>query len=272
MPRKPRRKGVRPVGLLLAADASSPPDYSTLPPGVEVMLGYLGQMRCTPHVWSVQEVVAAQRRFRAFWPIWVPPQGTQSEASGRADARSMLSVLAHYPIPHNTPVFLDIERSSWDRSPAGARDAIAAWTDEFAAAGWRRAYGYAPLDASLGWVAHWTGVRPAELPAGWVGQQYEGSSAHPGYDLSVFRDTLLDTTSEVALTPAPPTLRQGATGQQVRNWQGLLCAAARPVTIDGTFGPATDAATRDWQAHAGIGVDGIVGPVSWSTALGIHLS
>jgi hypothetical protein len=69
-----------------------------------------------------------------------------------------------------------------------------------------------------------------------------------------------------------PVLQQGATGQPVRNLQGLLCAAGRTVDIDGEFGPGTDAALRAWQAavQAPGGVDGVAGAGTWGRLLGLR--
>jgi peptidoglycan hydrolase-like protein with peptidoglycan-binding domain len=55
------------------------------------------------------------------------------------------------------------------------------------------------------------------------------------------------------------TVRNGSQGEAVRAAQCLLV----DVTVDGIFGPKTDAAVRDMQHHFGIAVDGIVGPVTW---------
>ena len=69
-----------------------------------------------------------------------------------------------------------------------------------------------------------------------------------------------------------PVLQRGATGQPVRNLQGLLCAAGKAVDIDGDFGPATESALRDWQgaAQAPGGVDGVAGPGTWGRLLGLR--
>lgn len=73
-----------------------------------------------------------------------------------------------------------------------------------------------------------------------------------------------------APTPAPspaggnPTIARGATGAAVRQLQiELNTVAGRGLVADGIFGPATDAAVRDFQRFFNLGVDGIVGPRTW---------
>jgi hypothetical protein len=58
-------------------------------------------------------------------------------------------------------------------------------------------------------------------------------------------------------------LRKGDHGAEVATWQWRLhLALNRAVTVDEDFGPATDAATRDFQRHHDLDVDGVVGPAS----------
>jgi murein DD-endopeptidase MepM/ murein hydrolase activator NlpD len=54
-------------------------------------------------------------------------------------------------------------------------------------------------------------------------------------------------------------LQLGSQGELVAHVQKAL-----QVSEDGIFGPETDAAVREYQTEAGIQVDGIVGPVTWS--------
>jgi peptidoglycan hydrolase-like protein with peptidoglycan-binding domain len=68
------------------------------------------------------------------------------------------------------------------------------------------------------------------------------------------------------LSPWPQT-RQGDQDHPVRTLQYLLRARGHTVTVDGIFGPRTDAAVRDFQKQKGLAVDGIVGPMTWSALI-----
>jgi chitosanase len=70
--------------------------------------------------------------------------------------------------------------------------------------------------------------------------------------------------SEATLQLQAPLLQ----GDNVRALQQALTTAGFPVTVDGTFGPATDAAVRQFQQQEGLSEDGIVGPATRS-ALGL---
>ena len=58
--------------------------------------------------------------------------------------------------------------------------------------------------------------------------------------------------------PGEP-LREGSQGSDVRVWQEALGQVA-----DGAFGPATVAATKEWQERNGLTPDGVVGESSWN--------
>jgi peptidoglycan hydrolase-like protein with peptidoglycan-binding domain len=57
-----------------------------------------------------------------------------------------------------------------------------------------------------------------------------------------------------------PLVRTGDRDHPVRTLQYLLRARNHPVTVDGIFGPKTDAAVRGFQQDMHLSVDGIVGP------------
>ncbi|MFC4068700.1 peptidoglycan-binding domain-containing protein [Actinoplanes subglobosus] len=64
-----------------------------------------------------------------------------------------------------------------------------------------------------------------------------------------------------------PQIRQGAKEHPVPTLQYLLRARGRTVTVDGIFGPRTDAAVRAFQQEKGLAVDGIVGPNTWNALI-----
>jgi peptidoglycan hydrolase-like protein with peptidoglycan-binding domain len=67
-----------------------------------------------------------------------------------------------------------------------------------------------------------------------------------------------------AATISPwPLVRKGDQQHPVKTLQYLLRARGHSVTVDGVFGPATDAAVRAFQLQKGLTVDGIVGPRTW---------
>ena len=60
----------------------------------------------------------------------------------------------------------------------------------------------------------------------------------------------------------------GSTGADVEQVQIALVALGYPIAVDGTYGPRTEAAVRDFQAANDLEVDGIAGPDTQS-ALGL---
>lgn len=63
------------------------------------------------------------------------------------------------------------------------------------------------------------------------------------------------------------TLSQGASGDAVRGLQVELRAAGHSLTVDGSFGPATNTAVRSYQSSNGLVVDGSVGPITWGSLI-----
>jgi peptidoglycan hydrolase-like protein with peptidoglycan-binding domain len=58
------------------------------------------------------------------------------------------------------------------------------------------------------------------------------------------------------------------TGSDVAAWQSFLAAKGLlHANADGVFGPLTAQATRDYQAEAGLGTDGVVGPATLRKAV-----
>jgi peptidoglycan hydrolase-like protein with peptidoglycan-binding domain len=65
--------------------------------------------------------------------------------------------------------------------------------------------------------------------------------------------------------PGQPTISEGATGDVVRRLQRALRRTPNlSLTVDGNFGPLTQAAVEEFQQGAGLVVDGVVGPLTWN--------
>lgn len=64
-----------------------------------------------------------------------------------------------------------------------------------------------------------------------------------------------------------PQLKAGDKDQpqnrMVHRLQGLVTALGNPITIDGIFGPSTEAAVKAQQHAFGLGVTGIVDDNTW---------
>ncbi len=182
------------ASLIRVADGAYPQDsYAFLPTDMHVWAGYLGGH--TPHPWTVTEINAARANGLTWWGIWTAPDRRAITAmDGTADGAGTVARLTQINYPTSDPVFYDVEYATWHADPTGARAAISMWKHALAAAGWHHAYAYVPLSAGFDWIAHWTGARPASLPAGVVGIQYDHALANDRYDISVFDPSLLNTT------------------------------------------------------------------------------
>jgi peptidoglycan hydrolase-like protein with peptidoglycan-binding domain len=64
-----------------------------------------------------------------------------------------------------------------------------------------------------------------------------------------------------------PVVQQGSQGHPVPALQYLLRDRGHHVTVDGIFGPKTEAAVEQFQIADQLHVDGIVGPQTWGTLI-----
>jgi len=97
-----------------------------------------------------------------------------------------------------------------------------------------------------------------------------GRKTDPDFDMNTFRSVVegimnstapeptLIPASEPSGTPGRPTVRRGGTAELVNQIQQKVGA-----TVDGRFGPKTEAAVRAFQRAHGLVPDGIVGPKTW---------
>jgi hypothetical protein len=115
--------------------------------------------------------------------------------------------------------------------------------------------------------ARWHGT--AHGPNRYTGHKDHGSTLCPGQHLyAMIRDINLyaeaDMTPPAAPAPQlPPTLRRGDTGADVEFLQAAI------LVHDGIFGRQTEHAVREYQQQNGLTVDGICGPQTWRSILGV---
>jgi hypothetical protein len=64
------------------------------------------------------------------------------------------------------------------------------------------------------------------------------------------------------------TIRRSDTGSAVRAGQLQLNRYGYALSVDGVFGPATEASVRDFQRQNGLTIDGVVGVNAWRTLTG----
>jgi hypothetical protein len=50
----------------------------------------------------------------------------------------------------------------------------------------------------------------------------------------------------------------------VRTWQDKMRSRGWSIDVDGVYGPASEGICRQFQSEKGLGVDGLVGPATWS--------
>ena len=64
-----------------------------------------------------------------------------------------------------------------------------------------------------------------------------------------------------------PVAQNGSQGHPIRTLQFLLRAHGHNLTVDGMFGPATEAAVKAFQTSKGMTADGIMNSPTWSTLI-----
>lgn len=64
-----------------------------------------------------------------------------------------------------------------------------------------------------------------------------------------------------------PILKRGSRGEPVRSLQTILNAKGATISVDGSFGPATDKALREFQESRDLDIDGSCGTETWTALL-----
>lgn len=138
---------------------------------------------------------------------------------------------------------------------------------------------YDGVRGALGWNAQCVAL--GESP--WAGSHYDNGNGPGSILLDLVKENALWTYDAPAPGPGPqpqpqpsggtvsvelPILQSGSSGDSVKSVQAVLNAkGGSGLTVDGQFGPATQAAVRNLQAFLQIEVDGIVGQDTWSVLL-----
>src|SRR3954468_6888498 len=64
-----------------------------------------------------------------------------------------------------------------------------------------------------------------------------------------------------------PVVKNGNKDHPIKTLQYLLRARGHTVTVDGVFGPKTEAAVKAFQTSKGLSASGIVGPETWTAVV-----
>jgi Putative peptidoglycan binding domain len=230
--------------------------------------GYIGGD--TPHVWTADDWRSQTARYRL--PIWV--RSNPAAVNPAVDAAGCVAALRAIGAPKGTLVALDSETAidaPWTR--VFVRD-VNYW-------GWP-VIDYGSQSTVFGndnpdgyyWGADWTSV-----PHLHSGDQMTQWADFGSIDKSLAEASLpfwdthggtpAPTTWQETMMQALPLVKQDATGPQVRTVQGLLLARGYSVTLDGVFGPATDATVKRFQGNSHLSADGIVGPQTWPALMDV---
>lgn len=77
-----------------------------------------------------------------------------------------------------------------------------------------------------------------------------------------------DTGGEIVMNFGVPQIKIGDQGDAVYFWQNLLRGREwTNLALDGSFGAATEKATKAFQKRLGLTQDGVVGPATWSAMI-----
>jgi peptidoglycan hydrolase-like protein with peptidoglycan-binding domain len=72
-----------------------------------------------------------------------------------------------------------------------------------------------------------------------------------------------EATSGTPVPPFPGSIKLGATGDAVRQWQQRMKDRGWPIEVDGQYGSGAVEVCRDFQRQKGLGVNGTVDEATW---------
>lgn len=253
--------------LLLFADAAYPPRQ--VPSGVTGICGYIGGD--TPHVWTAADWASQKARYRL--PVY-----TRSNPPGpgaQADVAEAVAQLGHIGCPKGKLV-------AWDMETAADAAYIKGVYGDLSAAGWKVIV-YGSESSVLGndnpdglyWAADWTNV-PHMAGRSQITQYVSFAS----YDLSEAESALPFWDTAPPAPPRPqvswiegtvrlPEITPGMTDGALPHWyihrvQAILNDVyGDRLSVDGKYGPASEAAIKALQVRYGIKQDGVIGAATW---------
>jgi hypothetical protein len=249
--------------LLPGYDCSTP---IPVPEGMQVTAGYIGG--ATPRVWTTGEWATMSAPLKL--PIYVPTWFRTQVWNAYEDFRECLLSLYSLGVPQNSVVAVDMETEINTGYVSSLNSLLSNSGYSMLLYGSRSYVFQNPRPTAGYWSANRDGL--PELDSGAIATQY---TRLPDRDLNVFSPFLRfwgtessPTTNLVeVIVNQLPQLSQGMTGVDVRTLQGLCNARSETVTIDGSFGPLTEAAVRNFQRAYELTVDGKVGPQTWTALI-----
>lgn len=111
-------------------------------------------------------------------------------------------------------------------------------------------------------------VRSFQRSAGLAADGVAGPRTWAALDASPTAARAATAPTAPAAAGSSPILRRGARGDAVRTLQGLLRERGASIPVSGSFSARTADAVRAFQRSAGLAVDGVVGPRTWSALRG----
>ena len=110
-----------------------------------------------------------------------------------------------------------------------------------------------------------TAIKVAGSGSGSLFDAHNNARYHVPNEYSAY--TILHMKASGSVAPYWPTVQMGDTGNDVKSLQMMLNAHGAKLTVDGDFGPLTQAAVKSFQSAHKLTVDGVVGPQTWSAVI-----